>query len=101
MAVRGAARVSRGASESHRDTLGTSRTTENLQTEPRNSRGALFVQDDWTVTAKLTLNLGLRWQHEGIFDNGFGEGNLANFDPSTGKVVALKGTPNPLFAGLP
>ncbi len=83
------------------DTLGPSRTTENLQTEPRNSRGALFVQDDWTVTAKLTLNLGLRWQHEGIFDNGFGEGNLANFDPSTGKVVALKGTPNPLFAGLP
>src|SRR6266566_4573918 len=83
------------------DTLATSRTTENLQTEPRNHRGALFAQDDWTVSSKLTLNLGLRWTHEGIFSNGFGDGNLANFSPSTGKVVVLKRTPNPLFAGLP
>ncbi|MGH9763636.1 MAG: hypothetical protein ACREAC_22625, partial [Blastocatellia bacterium] len=83
------------------DTNATSRTTENLQTEAQNLRAALFVQDDWTVSSRLTLNLGVRWQYEGPFQNGFGDGNLANFDPAIGKIVVLKGTPNPLFAGLP
>jgi hypothetical protein len=83
------------------DTNATSRTTENLQTEPRNNRAALFAQDDWTVSSKLTLNLGVRWNYEGVFENGFGAGNLANFYPATGRIVVLKGTPNPLFAGLP
>lgn len=50
----------------------------------------IYVQDDFRVTSKLTLNLGLRWEHE----NGLQEvnnGMLVNFN---GAVA------NPLAAGV-
>lgn len=31
----------------------------------RSSFAGLFVHDDWRITRKLTLNLGLRWEYEG------------------------------------
>ena len=67
--------------------------------EPKNTRWAAFVQDDWNVTSKLTLNLGLRYEYQGLFDNSFGD--LANFDPELGKLVVISGTPEPALAGLP
>jgi hypothetical protein len=40
--------------------------------------GAAFIQDDWRVTNRLVLNLGLRWD----FETGTGEANgaMTNFD---------------------
>ncbi len=46
---------------------------------------ALFAQDDWKLTPKLTLNLGLRWEVEGgITDR---HGAISNFDPNVRTTV--------------
>jgi hypothetical protein len=47
-----------------------------------------FVQDDWKVTPKLTLNLGVRWEYDAMLGDNFG--NLTNVWPSL-----LQTVPNP------
>lgn len=36
-----------------------------------------FVQDDWTINNRLSLNLGVRWEHNGTLGDKYG--NLTNF----------------------
>jgi hypothetical protein len=60
---------------------------------------ALFVQNDWKVTLKLTLNFGARYEYNPPYHEI--EDNFFNFDPGTGRVIvpsqAAFSRINPLF----
>jgi hypothetical protein len=44
----------------------------------------IFVQDDWRVTKSLTINLGLRYEYNGVIKEA--HNLLGNFDPTLGLV---------------
>jgi hypothetical protein len=51
----------------------------------RNYNVALYVQDDWKILPKLTLNLGVRWEYESPLSSANNE--YSRIDPTTGEVL--------------
>ncbi len=57
----------------------------NFVTNLRQHVNSLYVQDDWRVTPRLTLNLGLRWEYATpLWER---DNNWTNFDPATNTLV--------------
>ena len=57
-------------------------------TNQRQRIHSLYIQDDYRITPKLTLNLGLRWEFATpIWEDG---NNWTNFDPSTNTLIKAK-----------
>ena len=48
----------------------------------RNYNLGIFAQDDWKITPKLTLNLGVRWEYESPMTSS--NGVYSRVDPTTG-----------------
>ncbi len=58
----------------------------------------IFVQDDWQVTSKLTVNLGLRYEYEGAPTEA-NNANVRGFDPTA--VLAVNAAARARYAASP
>ncbi len=61
---------------------------------------AAYVQDDWKITPRLTLNLGVRWEGLSVAHEkfGFGSNFLGNSDGTPGPITIIHPSDTPKVA---
>jgi hypothetical protein len=72
----------------------TTRSDYSEKAQLRQWHGALYVNDDWRATRSLTLNLGVRFEHAGVYRDQLG--NCRNFDWRTMQQFPEPGVTAPL-----
>src|SRR6266576_6061592 len=87
--------------------LGTSKSYSELAVQDsgkwNNVSWAAYVQDNWRVNRRLTLNLGLRWDgvpHTYEANNRMGNFYPSLYDPAKTAIMLPDGTVSPLSPGL-
>jgi Carboxypeptidase regulatory-like domain len=75
----------------------TQRNPRGPSTYSRTSSFNFYTQDDWKVSSRLTLNLGLRWELNTPMTEKYN--TIGSFDPQTGQILVAgqNGVPNNLF----
>ncbi len=69
---------------------------------PRKYYTGAYFQDDWKISPKLTLNLGLRWDHFGLVGDRYDAQANFNPDPSNPQIfyTAARGVQSEISAGF-
>jgi hypothetical protein len=63
-----------------------------IAVQPQNERYGFFIQDDWRITDRLTMNIGLRYDLPTLYENTIG--GMANWYPDVNALVVIKGDAN-------
>ncbi len=72
----------------------------NASRAEQNSYWGLYIQDDWRLTSRLTLNIGLRWEYEKPITERF-DRSIRGFDFSTANPVSQQAAANYARAPIP
>lgn len=72
----------------------------NASNAQESSYWGFFVQDDWRITSKLTLNLGLRYEYEKPVSERYNR-TISSFDFSTANPVSQRAAANYARAPIP
>jgi hypothetical protein len=64
-----------------------------IAVQPQNERYGFFIQDDWRITDRLTMNVGMRYDLPTLYENTMG--GMANWYPELNALVVIKGDYDP------